>query len=329
MVYDLRKIENFVLQGLEINSRYPFSNQQYKLKKKQQLLSYTLKSLIKKGIVKSFYTLIDYSRFDVLNFRVYFKVNFLSEQKYKELVDFFVDNPYTSKVISCSGQYDLICVFFAKNASQFNKILRSFMEKFPDQLQNYMILTSVVAHEFGKKYLFDKNNEPIDIVIGGDRVPEKFDKNDLLLIDMLSNNARVNSVDVAKKLNITSRSVINKIKALEKKSVIKGYRPIINLEKIGYGSNLLLIKYHNVSTKIEKELTNFLALHSNVVSYIKVFGNHDLEVVVDTKNQFEYRKIEIEIRQKFANLIHNIENVPIFSVHKINFFPQFIMDSKD
>ena len=325
MVKDLRKIETFVLQRLEANSRYPFSNRNYKIKEKQQLASYTLKSLIKKSVVKSFYTLIDYSKFDTLNFRVYFKVNYQNEEKYNELVEFFVNNPYTSKIMSCSGQYDLICIFFAQNASQFNKILRSFMERFPEQLQDYMILTTVVVHELGKKYLFEKNTELNDIIVGGDRESEEFDETDLQILEMLSKDAKVNSVEMSKKIGMTSRSVINRIKALEKKQVIMGYRPILNLKKIGYSSNLLLIKYHNFSTRIEKKLTTFLAHHENVVSYIKVFGNHDLEVVVDTKDQFQYRRIEIEIRQKFASIIHNIENVPIFAVHKINFFPEYLL----
>lgn len=324
MAKELRKIERFVLQRLEVNARYPFTGLNQRINRSQQITSYTLKALRKKGIAKSSYTLIDYSKFDTINFRVFFKLNYSSEEKYRELIDFFVNSRYTSKIISCSGQYDLICVFFAQNPSQFNKNLKAIMESFPDMIQEYMILTTVVVHELGKKYLFERDADTEDIIIGGDRPPEEFDETDMKVLDLLANDARMNSVDIGKQIVMTSRSAINRIKSLESKGVIKGYRPILDLKRIGYSSNILLMKYHNVSAVTEKELTRFLAKHPNVVSYTKVFGNHDLEAVVDTKDQFEYRKIEMEIRQRFANLIQNIENAPIFNVHKINFFPMYL-----
>ncbi|MFW6014751.1 MAG: Lrp/AsnC family transcriptional regulator [Candidatus Nanoarchaeia archaeon] len=325
MSINFTKVENFVLQRLEVNARYPFTNLTQGTKPRQQLTSYTLKSLRKKGVVKSTYTLIDYSKFDTLNFRVYFKVNYISEKKYTELLDFFIKSSYTSKIISCSGQYDLICVFFSQNASQFYKTLRNIMQKFPDQLQNYMILTTVVGHELGKKYLFEEKTETKDVIIGGDRPPEDFDKTDLKILQMLSQDARINSVKIANTIRMSPRSIIYRIRKLEKKGVVKGYRAILDLKHIGYNSNLLLIKYHNISAKTEKELITYLKLQPNVVSYIKVLGNHDLEVIIDTQDQLEYRKIEFGIRQKFANIIQNIENVPIFNVHKINFFPEYLL----
>lgn len=326
MVEKLRKIEEFVLQRLESNARSPFKSLDVRIKKKQQLISYTLNTLIKKDIIKSFYTLIDYSRFDSLNFRVYFKVNYITLEKYEKLIEFLAKSNYTSKVLSCTGKYDLICVFFAQNPSQFNKILHSIITKFPNQLQNYMILTTVVSHEFGKKYISNKNDLAKDIIIGGDRKPELFERKDLEILSLISDNSRMNSVEISSKVGLSPRTVINHIRDLEKRGIIKGYRSILDIRNIGFSSNLLLIKYHNISISTENELTAFLRQHRNVVNIVKVFGNWDLEIIIDTKNPLDYRKIEIEIRQKFTDLIKDTEYVQIHEVHKINYFPEYLLN---
>ena len=152
--YKLKKMEKALLEELETNARRPFSTIGKKIRSSQQHVSYAVNSMIKKGIIQKFYTLIDYSKLDVLKFRVYFRINYIDEEKLKELFDYLSLEPHTSGVFACGGKFDIICTFFTSNPSQFNKTLRKIMEKFPVQLQNYTVLTTIVNREFGRKYLF-------------------------------------------------------------------------------------------------------------------------------------------------------------------------------
>jgi len=321
----LRNIERIILSKLEINARAPFSKFRKSIKKSQQQVSYTVNTLKERGIIDGFYTLIDYSKFNVLQFRVYFKVSYINEKKLEELIDFLVREKHTAWVAACGGRYDLICTFFALNPSQFNKAIKSVVEKFSEQINNYTVLTTIVMRIFGRKYLL-KKKEISSQIIGGDREPENMDGIDMALLNEIAEDARKNSVTVGNILELSPKTVINRIKALKDKKVIRGFKPLLNLRKVGYHSNILVIKYHNISSEIEDKLVAYLKIHPNVVSVIKTLGEWDLEIEMESEDETELRKVEREIRQKFALLIQEIETIPLYQNYKKNFFPRFLIE---
>ena len=326
--FKLTATEQSIIRQLEINARTPLSKIGKKIRMSQQRISYAVDSLIKKEIIKEFYTLIDYSKFDVINFRVYFKVSYTTQDEFKQLINHLKQESSTSWIATCGGRYDLICTFFAPNPSSFNKTLKGIMNKFPEQLQNHTVLTTIVTKYFGRKYLLSGISEnPKEIIIGGDRLPEEFEEKDLKLINLISENARISAVELANKLQLTPKTVINRIKKLTKREVIKGFRPAINMKKTENIDFILIIKSHNVVPEVEDKLVNYLKTHPNVVSVVKTLGEWDLEIQIEVKNWYDYRKITIDIRERFKSLIQEIESIPLYkNYHKINFFPEFLLE---
>jgi DNA-binding Lrp family transcriptional regulator len=325
-VNELKSVERSILRELELNSRTSFSSFGKKIRKSQQQISYTVNSLKDAGVIQNFYTTIDYSRLNVLQFRVYFKVNYIGENELKELIDYLVEDPYTAWICSCGGRYDLICTFFALNPSKFNKTLRNVMQKFPNQIKNYTILTTIVMRKFGRKYLFKNPSILPARVIGGDREPGEVDEIDMLILDKLSVDARKSCVDLSNELKITPKTVINRIKKLQKNKIIRGFSPLLDLRKKGMISTFLVIRYHNISSEVEEGLINYLKVHKNVINVVKTLGEWDVEIEIETNDWKELRRIEMEIRQKFALLIQQIESIPFYKSYKKNFFPKFLVE---
>jgi len=54
-------------------------------------------------------------------------------------------------------------------------------------------------------------------------------------------------------------------------------------------------------------------------------GEWDIEVKIEAKNRDIIRKIELEIRQKFADLIQEYQTMPLYDTMKISHFPEFIL----
>lgn len=326
MKKNLRVTEQKVLKQLEIDSRMPLSAIARKIKKSQQQVSYTVNSLIEKEIIQKFCAIIDYSKFDIISFTVYFKVNYVSREKFEKLIDYIVSDMHTSWVVSCSGRYDLICAFLAQNPSQFNKSLKGMIAKFPKELTNYNVATTVVNRWFGRKYLFNGILIPKELIFGGDKRPEIIDEMDLNILNEISDDARKSSVKIAEKLALTPKTIINHIKNLQNKKVILGYKPLLNPRNMNYISRLLLIKYHNVSLELEDKLIEYLKLHPNVIRISKTLGGWDIEIEVEARNSKEYREVEMDIREKFSLLIQEIESFSLYKNYKRNYFPEFLMD---
>lgn len=322
----LSSVEKSVLKYLELDSRMSFSKIGKKTRMSQQRVSYIVNSLIKKGTIKKFYTLIDYSKFDVVSFRVYFKVNYTNEPEFDNLLNHLKKESSTSWVATCESNYDIICTFLSSNASSFNKTLKEIMRSFPKQLQNYVILTTIVIRHFGRKYLFTNNHLIKEDFIGGDREAEHFSTLDLGILKEISDNARLSSVEIAKRLNTTPKTIIQHIKELTKREVILGFKYALGISNIGYKSFILLVKSHNVVPEIEDKLVNYLKMHPNVTLLVKTLGEKDFEIHIEADNWITYRKIAIEIRERFPSLIQDIETIPLHNkYHKISYFPEFLI----
>ena len=202
------------------------------------------------------------------------------------------------------------------------------MGQFPTQLQNYSVLTTIVLRNFGRKYLFSNQaNLPREVIIGGDKKPESLDSIDLNILSLIAENARISAVEISNKLELTAKTVIERIKKLLKRKIIRRFRAAINIRETGNMAFILTIKSHNVVPEIEDKLISYLKMHPNVVNVTKTLGEWDLEIQIEVKSWYRYRKIVMEIRQRFKSLIKEIESIPIYkNYHKINYFPKFLIE---
>lgn len=321
----LRLIEEKVLRQLEKDSRRSFSNIGKKIRKSQQQVSYTVNALKGKSILNSLFTIVDYSKLDIISFCVYFKISYINKKNLEDFIAYLCNDVHTSWIATCSGKYDLICTFLSKNPSQFNKILKSIIKMFSKEIADYTVLTTIVNRWFGRKYLF-KEYHLEEIIFGGDREPEEISKKNLLILNEISKDARISSVTVANKLSTTPKTVIRSIKELEKKGLILGYKPSLNIRNMNMISKLILIRYHNSSLDLEDNFLNFLKNHPNIISISKTLGEWDIEIEVEAKNSMDFRMIEMELRERFALLIKEIENFSVFRVLKRRYFPGFLLD---
>ena len=87
------------------------------------------------------------------------------------------------------------------------------------------------------------------------------------------------------------------------------------------GKNIFLIRYRNITLEEEEEFRKFCKYHPNIIEFTKTFGEWDLVVYVETKKIIEFRKLSLQIREKFDNIIENIDNFGVFMVHKQRFLP--------
>ncbi len=323
----LRKVEQHVLGRLEQDARTPYSVIGKGLRKSQQQVSYTVNALQERGVIRGFYAIIDYAKLDLLHFRVHFHVTYLDEERFERLIGHLIAHPNTCWIAMCGGSHDLICTFLAANPSRFNKVLRAVMEAFPDQLGNYTVVTTVVNRHGGRKYLFRDPAASGAMIFGGDREPCPLDGQDRAILDALSADARRSALSLAAELGVAPKTVIQRIRRLREREVIKAFRPLLDHEAFGHFSSLLLIRYHNISAETEKRLIAYLDAHPHVVSAIKTLGNWDLEIEIEVGEQRQLRRIEMAIRKEFAPLIQGIENVPLYTTFKLRYFPPFLLEA--
>ena len=312
---------------LDSNYRRSYSEIGRKIRMSQQLINYKVKSFLNEGIVVGKCPLIDYSRFDYLTFRVYFKVNYANREKIKDMIETLKQHRNVVTLVECQGRYDLIVVFAAKNPSSFNKMLREIIAANPEQLKNCMILTTVVEHHFPRKYLIGSELN-LDKVAGGDREPMQVDETDTRILKALIGGKK-SVVEISQSSGTAPKTAISHLRRLEENEVIKGYRLILDIRKIGYTSKKVLIRFHNVSVERENQLKAFCQTHPNITELVKTFGKWDLEMTIETRTSQEFRDIYLTLREKFEDIIDDFDSLSIFRIHKKQALPDAFFEGID
>lgn len=297
------------------------------LNKSPQRLKYTLNTLEKEGIIKNPHCIFDYSFFGLIMFRIYFKGGYISEKDKQNIVNLLNDNPYVVSIYELSGEFDLAIEMEAPNPSKFNKELKRIISTIPE-LNNYKIVLNIVTHNYPKTYLL-KNQGLInlvnqDVIVGGDRVTENFNENEMKILHNLLKDPKTRLTALAKKCDLNIKTVISTLKILQEKYVLKGFKYMIDANKLEIYRHRLFIKLHNMSQERESQLMYHLFKTKEIVGVNKTVGDWDLEVDVESIDKSMTRYITIQLKEEFKDLIETFNIIEIYQYYKKSYLPAYL-----
>lgn len=320
----LDKIDRKLLYQLEQDARQPLSSIAKKLRTSQQVVSYRLQQLENKEIIGGFYTIINFGKLGYSSYRTMLKLSNLNERSYKELIQYFIQHKNVLWSVECGGKWDLIINLLAKNPVQYNKFLIEIKKQFKEIILDYDLLLTIEGIHFSKDYLLTEEKKirqgPYPY-FGREVNIEPLDTIDKKLLSRIAENARMTAAELSINLNISSNTIIARIKELKKKSIIQGFKPLIHLENMGYQGYKSLIKLNPLREEKEKELINQLSMNKNIVGILKMVGQWDFEIEFELQSREEMLKLTREVRTKFKSIIKEFETIPLFHEYKYSFYP--------
>ncbi len=317
--------ENYrrILHQLEQNSRQSFTDIGKETGNSQQMVSYAVERMEEDGIIRGYYPLFDYTKFGYNGYVSLFRVNTFSRESLEELVEMFRSNEMVGWVQRLEGGWDLLVFFFAPNASYFNKEFKQLVAEHPEQLRNYSILTSVVIHDMERAYLDpDRSGFEIeDVIIGGDRDVFGLTEEMQDTWRILSEDLTVSSVDMGEELGVTAKTVLDRIRGLEERKLVKGYRPLIGLPELDVVSTLLLVSFTGEDVDKEDEFVDYCKAHPNATLLMKTFGSWDVMLRVEAGNREETRKAVHSVRERFEDIILDYTTLEILDDIEKRYLP--------
>ena len=269
----------------------------------QQGVSYQISKLKSEGIVKNFNLIADSAKFGFSNFCVLMRLKKYSRKYIRELIRELQKYKEIVAIDVLFGNYDIFLKFSTHNSSQFNKILREIINNNSKELIDYVILTQVVVYYFSKNYL-SRRKLTKKVIISGDREIVNLDKMDMEIINKLNENSRKNFSHIASELNTTSKTIISRVRNLERKNVIREYGININHAKISIKKYLLFISFNFKNPREENMLADFAHRCPNIIELMKTFGNWDGILVIEVLKDEDFREVLYAIKEKFAESIN-------------------------
>lgn len=313
-----------ILYELDLHSRQSFRSIGRKVGLSKDVIASRVKKLQEKGIIKFISAEIDWDKLGYSYPRYYYKLQFITPEIKKEIIDCYTNYKHVRTVSSNHGSNDLCVIYSVKNLSEFyntwgETYLNKYRDYFAKQLFSIITLVKLYKSTFLIEVNKSKNSERFKYNFGGSGKRVEIDNFDLQLLQLIATNARMPMVEIVKKMNSTAKTINNRIKNLIKQGVIQGFSICIDYSKIGYHYFKA-----DVVLKDPKKLPDLIKIiekNPNLITIQKAIGYVDVEFSFILKNADQLLKIMEELSTKLPNVIKDYTYFYHVDIHKFDTKP--------
>ena len=313
-----------ILYELSKNCRLPTSRIAKSVGLSQQVVDYRINRLVKLGVITAFITEINVEKLGFNRHIMYLQLKKVDETKEKEIIAYFVKHPFLTWIVTSTGKWSIIMDIIAKDLKQVSEIIDELKQKYGEFFGEYKVASQIDYQYFRSKYYGFKEEKFEKQQPAGQY---KIDDIDLKLLRILSNNARIDFVKLSGQFNLTANAIKNRVNKLIQNGIIKTFFIEPNKTALGFEQYNIQFIFENPSKEQEQKLLNYLIHHQNIHFYYKPVGHWDLEIGVFVPNPGELRKIILDLRNKFSDIIKIYDTILFYEEPKNNIVPSGVFES--
>jgi len=146
---ELDNRDRLLLNLLQKNSRESLTGLAKALKLSLDSTHKRIKKLHEKGIISRFSIFIDPKvlGFDLVA-NVSIKLHNISDEQLNKFIGFLKEHKNVIELITTLGEYDITCVFIARNTEELELLFRNVRQKFRDLIADWRSVINLKVHKF-------------------------------------------------------------------------------------------------------------------------------------------------------------------------------------
>jgi len=316
----LDKIDKKILYYMDLNARAPLSEVARYARISKPVAAYRLKKMENEGIITHYVTVVNTSALGKpLYLNLFFVLQNVTDKRLNEFVDYLNAHNSVGYVALMDGEYELDVFLGARDIYEFRGFLDEIRGTFGDLISEIVYVTPIRAVFLRKSYLIGKkvrDEEPLEALGKGSTL--KLDDIDQGILSVLAKNARTKTTVIATRLKESPLLIARRIKSLEKRGVIMGYRTA--LTTLGTGFNLLFA-LKNVTPKRYKELISYLGSNPYCIFLAETLGSYDVSASLEVENSEQYYELRMDIRNRFSDIIKRMVPFAFGKITKYVYLP--------
>jgi len=309
-----------ILSELDKNARQTDSEIAKKVGISKQLVNYRIQKLVERGIITNFYTLVNIGNFSLNSYYLFIQLENINKEQEKKLLEKIDSLDSVGWLVSGMGRWDAVVLINTKSILEFEKSLNQIVNLCGNHLHEHIFTTLIGAEHLNYKFLQAKETHSIKQTEKAQEL--KLDKTDQKILQTISQNARMPITELAEKAKIPLHVASYHLKQLIKNKTIEGFKPKLNIGKLGYQWHLLLIQFQKLNDKRKQEFLEFCRNNKAIYYVTNTIGNYNVMLDMHVKSVEEFKEVLLEIKDKFSDIIKVYESMIIFDEYKINYLPR-------
>jgi len=310
-----------ILAELDKNARQTDSEIAKKVGVSKQVANYRIQKLIETGVITNFYTIVNVGNLGLNSYYIFLQLESINKDEERKLLGKIKDLDFVGWLISGMGRWDAVILINSESVGSFERYLNQVISICGKHLHEYVFTNLVEAEHISYKFL-NSNHQSYNISQSERKETIKFDKTDASILKTISQNARLPLTEISDKTKIPLHVVNYHLKTLIKNKIIEGFKPKINVNKLGNQWHLLLIQFQNVNEKRKKEFIEFCKHHNKVYYVTNTIGDYNLMLDIIVNSVEEFKEVLFDLKDKFSDIIRLYESMIIFEEYKISYLPE-------
>jgi len=323
-MYKLDKKDSHLLFELDRNSRQSIHELAKRTHLSRDVVSYRMKQLEKKEVIKGYITLIDFTKLGYQGIRVYLKLQNTTREIEEKIIQEFLKEKNIITAYRTDGRYDLAIGFLVKDLREYQRTYEAILQKYRRYIIERHFSVFLDFIQYTRNYLVEKKLRDYTVCSTGSFKAYDYDAKDLELLREIAVDSRITLLELARRLGMTPAGVKYKLRLLEKQKVIVAYKSIIDYHQLGY-------EYYKVDMEVEdlaiiEGLNQYIIHHPNILYRDVTVGGSDFEFDCEFRSQDDFYKMINEMKLLFPGKIRSYYYYKGLKIYKYAYFPEGMVE---
>lgn len=307
---ELSEKDREILFQLSLNGRISLTALAEKMNMSKQVVSYRVKQLEERQIIKRYYAITNVYRLGKAHYRIFIKYRNMSSEKAREFREYLICHPQIAWVLYLDGDFDIFFVVWADNVISFEAVYDDIIGKFGGYFQEKYFSIATRIEYLPYHFLLDNGPRHMESFVFGE-VFSRYepDRLESEILTVLNSNGRMYASELAQRFGVNAGLIKKKINGLMDLKIIMGFNVKIDHNLLGYTYRKILLKLNDTSRMQLESLSQYLKQKKNVVFLLKTIGTYDFEIELMTRTTGEFYGLIEALRQDFSHNVSDYSSV--------------------
>ncbi|MBI3037014.1 Lrp/AsnC family transcriptional regulator [Candidatus Woesearchaeota archaeon] len=320
-IVKLGKLDRKLLLALDFHARDSLTKLAKEIGSSKQTVDYKLRRLERLGVINGYVALVNTPALGYFYCRLLVTLQGTTALVVKEITTYCKSDSRVFWLFEMQGSFDLLIDMWAKSVDEFRVFVEQFMSKFGKFVKRRSENIATTVIHFQNRYITGQVATE-EFKLSQSLTPAIFDDLDKKLLHLLSDDARMSLVALSEKLGISAVAVAARIRKLEQKKIIGGYRPRIDHNKLGYGYYKIFLNLSVASAENLKAVKAYLAQQPLVLYVVEGIGfPADMDFEMAAQSPLELDSFMRNLKAAFPGIIADYMALLFTATLKVRYSP--------